>query len=64
MISLLIWVLALLLVFGVIAYVIQLLPLPPPFATIAMAILALVFVLILIGMLLPLPPPVWHPSLR
>lgn len=47
------------LVFGVVFYVIQLLPLPPPFHQIALAIVALIFVLIIISMLLggiPLHP--------
>jgi len=58
-ITLLIWVLVLCLVFGVVFYVIQLLPLPAPFHHIAYAIIALIFVLILISMLmggLPLAP--------
>jgi hypothetical protein len=58
-ITLLIWILVLCLVFGVVFYVIQLLPLPPPFHQIALAIVALIFVLIIISMLLggiPLHP--------
>ena len=59
MISLLIWLLVLCLVMGVIIWVVQQLPLPAPFGTIAIAIVALIFILILVGMLLgdvPLRP--------
>jgi hypothetical protein len=59
MITLLIWLLVLLLVLGVIIWVIQLLPLPPPFGNIAIAIVALIFILILVSALLgdlPLRP--------
>jgi hypothetical protein len=52
MIALLIWILVLCLVFGVIFYVIQLLPLPPPFGTIALAIVGLIFVLVLVSAVL------------
>lgn len=61
MISLLIWLLVLCLVFGVIVWVIQMIPLPSPFAQIAMAIVALIFILVLVSMLLgeiPLRGPV------
>jgi hypothetical protein len=46
-------------VLGVIIWVIQQLPLPAPFGTIAIAIIALIFILILVSMLLgeiPLRP--------
>jgi hypothetical protein len=59
MITLLIWLLVLLLVLGVVVWVIQLLPLPPPFGNIAIAIVALIFILILVSALLgdlPLRP--------
>jgi hypothetical protein len=59
MITLLIWLLVLLLVLGVIVWVIQMLPLPPPFGNIAIAIVALIFILILVSALLgdlPLRP--------
>lgn len=59
MITLLIWLLVLVLVFGVIVWVIQMLPLPPPFGNIALAIIALIFILILVSMILgdiPLRP--------
>jgi uncharacterized membrane protein (GlpM family) len=52
MISILIYILILCLVFGVVYYVITLLPLPPPFALIAQVILALVLVLCLLDLLL------------
>jgi len=50
MITLLIWILVLCLVFGVVFYVIQLLPLQPPVHQIALAIVAHIFVLIIISM--------------
>lgn len=59
MITLLIWLLVLLLVLGVVVWVIQLLPLPPPFGNIAIAIVALIFILVLVSALLgdlPLRP--------
>ena len=59
MISLLVWILVLVLVFGVVIYVVQLLPLPAPFGQIALAVVALIFVLLIISMLLggiPLQP--------
>ena len=59
MITLLIWLLVLLLVLGVVVWVIQLLPLPPPFGNIAIAVIALIFILILVSALLgdlPLRP--------
>jgi len=59
MITLLIWLLVLVLVFGVVIYVVQLLPLPAPFGQIALAVVALIFVLLIISMLLggiPLQP--------
>ena len=59
MITLLIWVLILCLVFGVIVWAIQLIPLPTPFGHVALAVVALIFILILVGMLLgdvPLRP--------
>jgi hypothetical protein len=40
------------LIFGVIDYVLQMLPLPPPFALIVQVILALVLVLLLLDILL------------
>ena len=54
MISLLVSVLILILVFGALYYVLQLIPLPAPFGQIALIILGLIFVLVLISMLLPL----------
>lgn len=54
MIELLITLLVILLVFGVIWYAITLIPLPPPFLTIAQLILAVVLLLVLLGYLLPI----------
>ena len=59
MIALLIWLLVLILVMGFIVWVIQQLPLPAPFGTIAIGIVGLVFILVLVSMLLgeiPLRP--------
>jgi hypothetical protein len=58
MISLLIWLLVLCLVLGLIIWIIQMIPLPQPFGTIAIAIVAVIFILILVSFLLgevPLP---------
>lgn len=54
MIELLISILIILLIFGVLWYCVTLIPLPPPFLTIAQLILALVLLLVLLGYLLPL----------
>lgn len=54
MIEVLIWLLILVLVFGVLYYAITLVPLPSPFHQIALLILAVVFVLILLIWLMPL----------
>jgi len=58
-ITLLVWLLVLCLVLGVIIWGLQVLLLPAPFGTIAIAIEALIFILILVGALLgevPLRP--------
>lgn len=55
MISLLIYALILLLVFGVLFYVIDLLPLPGNFGLIAKIIIGLVLLIILINMVLGIP---------
>jgi hypothetical protein len=58
MISLLVWLLVLCLILGLIIWVIQMIPLPQPFGTIAIAIVAVIFILILVSFLLgevPLP---------
>jgi hypothetical protein len=52
MIDILVYLLILCLIFGVIYYVLQLLPLPPPFMLIVQVILALVMVLFLLDILL------------
>ena len=49
-------------VFGLIYWIVTLIPLPDPFKTIAMVILLLIGVLVLIGYLLPLTGGHW-PSL-
>lgn len=53
MITLLITVLLLLLVFSLVAYAINLVPLPPPFTQVAYLVLAIILILILVGYLLP-----------
>lgn len=53
MISLLVTLLVILLVFGVLLYVIRLLPLEEPFGRIAQVVLLVILVLVLIGYLLP-----------
>lgn len=60
MVSILIWLLVFLLVISVVIYIIRLLPLPQPWANIAVAIVALIALLILIEELLPLAG---HPML-
>lgn len=52
MISLLVAILVLCLVFGVILYIIRLLPIPEPFGQVATIIVALILVLLLIDMLM------------
>ena len=52
MIDALVYILIQCLIFGVIYYVLQMLPLPPPFALIVQVILALVLVLLLLDILL------------
>ena len=49
MISILIWLLVALIVFGIIIYIIRLLPLPQPWLNIAIAIVALIFLLVLLA---------------
>jgi hypothetical protein len=49
---LLIYILILLLIFGVILYVVRLIPLPPPFALIAQAVVGLILLLVLLDLLL------------
>jgi len=52
MVSLLVWILVLCLVFGIVVWIIQLLPLPPPFGMIAQAVVALILLLIVLDVLL------------
>lgn len=63
MISLLITVLMVCLIFGVVWYLVRLLPLPEPFGMVAQVVILLIFVLVLIGFLMPLTGanPVWWP---
>jgi hypothetical protein len=66
-ISLLIYLMILCLVFGVVYYIITLIPLPAPFRQIALLVLALIFLLVLLSWLLPFvgEPPLWgRPVLR
>lgn len=60
MISLLITILILALIFGVVWWVLTLIPLPPPFLTVAQVVIALIFLLLIISYLLPLAhEPAW-----
>ena len=52
MITLLIWILVLVLIFGLVLWVVRQLPLEEPYKRIGMAIIAVIFVLILLMMLL------------
>lgn len=54
MIPILIQLLILCLIFGVVWWVLTLIPLPPPFGQVAQVVVALLFALILISLLLPL----------
>ncbi len=54
MIGLLVQILIICLIFGVVWWVISLLPLPAPFGQVAQVVVALIFLLILISLLLPL----------
>lgn len=55
MIGLLITILILLLIFGVIIYIVGLIPLPAPWQQIAYAIVALIFILVLLKFLVGFP---------
>lgn len=55
MVSLLIYLLVLILIFGVIIYVLRLIPLDEPFRTAAIVVIALIFILILLGMIGVIP---------
>lgn len=52
MIELLIWVLVMAIVFGVVVWIVQQLPLPAPFGTVALAVVGLIFLLVLVRVLL------------
>ena len=54
MVGLLISLIVLCIVFGVLYYIIGLIPLPAPFGTIALLLLALVFLLVVFSYVLPL----------
>jgi len=56
MISLLIYIIILIVIFGLIGYAIQMLPIQPPFKNIAYVILILVLILILLSLIGILPP--------
>ena len=56
MISLLVYVIIIVLIFGLIAYAIQAMPLQPPLKNVAYIILILVLVLILLSIIGVLPP--------
>ena len=54
MISILVSLLVLCLIFGVVWWILTLIPLPAPFGRVAQVVLAVLFLIILIYMLLPL----------
>jgi hypothetical protein len=56
MITLLIYVLVLVLLFGVLAYAVRLLPLEPPWNQVALVVLAVVFVLAILNLFVPMIP--------
>jgi hypothetical protein len=56
MIEFLIWIVILCIVFGLVYYIVTLLPLPPPFKNIAMIIILVVFLLIILFSLLGTVP--------
>jgi hypothetical protein len=65
MISVLVTLLIYCLVFGLIWWIVSLIPLPPPFARVAQVIVAVIFLLIVIYELLPLAGGgLGHPLLR
>lgn len=49
MVSVLIWLLVAILVFGIVVYIIRLLPIPQPWLNVAIAIVALIFLLLLLA---------------
>jgi heme A synthase len=61
MISLLVYVLILVLVFGVVLYFVRLMPLEEPFKSGALLIILLIFVLVLLGLLGIIPGFQLHP---
>lgn len=64
MISLLVYVLILLIVFGVVFYCIRLLPIDEPFKTVAIVIVLLIFVLVLLGLIGVIPGMAVHPLIQ
>jgi hypothetical protein len=66
MISILVTLLVLCLIFGLIWWILGLIPLPAPFARVAQVVVAVIFLIILIYMLLPFigTAGVGHPFLR
>ena len=56
MISLLVYIVIVIIIFGLIGYAIQMLPIQPPFKNIAYIILVLILVLILLSLIGVLPP--------
>lgn len=58
MIELLIWIVVLCIIFGLIYYIVTLIPLPPPFKNIAMIAILVIFLLVLLFALMgqvPMP---------
>jgi hypothetical protein len=54
--SLLIYLLVLVLIFGLIVYAVRMLPLPAPWNQVALVVVALIFILLLLNAFMPLLP--------
>lgn len=64
MLSLLVTILIMCLVFGLIWWIITLIPLPAPFAQVARVVIAVIFLIWVIYLLLPMAGGFGHPILR
>lgn len=64
MLSILVTILVMCIIFGLIWWIISLIPLPQPFGQIARVVIAVIFCIWLIYLLLPLANGIGHPLLR
>ena len=64
MISLLVYIVIIIIIFGLLGYAIQMLPIQPPFKNIAYIILVLILILILLSLIGVLPPLAGAPHLQ